>query len=180
MLYLVPMWGKKWNQTDLTLTLDTETVLSSPLSLINPSISLLSGSGVSPKHGGTTPRHLAATTSPACPASRSLTTMVLVGLGLALGALGLGVGRARRVWLLHRHGPSQVGALTQEVRLRREAEGTFPQDHANRGGLLGPGSVSELKRGEVRCVAVTQELHEPSREQQEDQRYIKGNDKLNE
>lgn len=89
-------------QTDLTLTLDIENLLLSPFSPINPSGSFLSGSGVSPEHGGPTPRHLpAAAATSSASASCSLTDVILVGLRLALGALGLGVGRARRVRLLH-------------------------------------------------------------------------------
>ena len=58
---------------------------------------------------------------PARPAERGQGPLVvLVGLGLALGPLGLGVGG--RVGLLNRHGPAQVVALPQEVRLRVEAE----------------------------------------------------------
>lgn len=146
------------------MNLDIEALLLSPFSLINHSSSL-SGSGVSPEHGGPTPCNLSAAASSSS-ASCSLTTVILVGLWLALGALGLGVGRARRVWLLHWHGPSQVGALTKEVGLCWETEGTFPQDHADGGGLLGSGSVSKLKRGEVRCIAIAQKLNVWWRESQ--------------
>lgn len=89
----------KCKETELTLNLDIEALLLSPFSLINRSSSL-SGSGVSPEHGGPTPCNLSAAASSSS-ASGSLTTVILVGLRLALGALGLGVGRARRVWLLH-------------------------------------------------------------------------------
>lgn len=84
--------------------------------------------------------------------------MVLIGLRLALSSLGLWVWRARRVGLLHRHGPAQVGAFAQEVGLCREAKRAFPQDHANRRGFLGSGSVAELKGGEMRGVAIAEEL----------------------
>ena len=58
---------------------------------------------------------------PARPAERGRGPLVaLVGLGLALGPLGLGVGG--RVGLLHRHGPAQVVALPQELGLSVEAE----------------------------------------------------------
>lgn len=154
----------KFKETELTLNLDIEATLLSPFSLINHSFSL-SGSGVSPEHGGPTPCNLSAAASSST-ASCSLTTVILVGLRLALGALGLGVGRARRVWLLHWHGPSQVGALAKEVGLCWETEGTFPQDHADGGGLLGSGSVSKLKRGEVRCIAIAEKLNVSWRESQ--------------
>lgn len=159
----------KFKERELTLNLDIEALLLSPFSLINRSSSL-SGSGVSPEHGGPTPCNLSAAAS-SSPASCSLTTVILVGLWLALGALGLGVGCARRVWLLNWHGPPQVGALAKEVGLCWETEGTFPQDHADGGRLLGSGSVSKLKRGEVRCIAIAQKLNVWWRESQRAARF---------
>ena len=116
-----------------TLTLDTET----PVLLLfhHPSISLCpSGCRFSTVHGGPPPATMA-TSSPG----------VLVRLWLALGPLRLRVGGAGRVRVLDRHGSPQVGAFTQEVRFGREAEGAFPQDHADRGGLLGSGPVAKLQ-----------------------------------
>lgn len=81
--------------------------------------------------------------------------MVLVRLWLALGALGLGVGRW--IWLLHRHGPTQVVALAQEVRLRVQAEAALAQDHA-RVVLLGARAVAGLQCRQVCSVAFAQEL----------------------
>lgn len=81
--------------------------------------------------------------------------MVLVRLWLALGALGLGVGG--RVWLLHRHGPTQVVALAQEVRLRVQTEAALAQDHA-RVVLLGARAVAGLQCRQVCRVAFAQEL----------------------
>lgn len=107
-------------------------------------------------HRGPSPRDLP--TAAASTSTSNSSPVVLVGLGLALSSLGLRVWRARRVGLLHRHGPAQVGAFAQEVGLCREAKRAFPQDHANRRGFLGPGPVAELKGGEVRGVAVAQEL----------------------
>lgn len=81
--------------------------------------------------------------------------VVLVGLGLALRPLGLGVGG--RVGLLHRHGPAQVVALAQELGLRVQAEAALAQDHA-RVVLLRARAVAGLQRGQVRGVALAQEL----------------------
>lgn len=81
--------------------------------------------------------------------------MVLVRLWLALGALGLGVGG--RVWLLHRHGPTQVVALAQEVRLRVQTEAALAQDHA-RVVLLGARAMAGLQCRQVCRVAFAQEL----------------------
>lgn len=93
---------------------------------------------------------------PACPAERRQGPLVvLVRLGLALGPLGLRVGG--RVGLLHRHGPAQVVALPQELGLRVEAEAALAQDHA-RAVLLGARAVAGLQRGQVRGVALAQEL----------------------
>lgn len=66
-----------------------------------------------------------------------------------------------------------MGALAQEVGLRREAKRAFPQDHANRRGFLGSGSVAELKGGEVSGVAVAQELKVQKTGKTKSQRIIK-------
>lgn len=109
----------------------------------------MSGSGVSTMYGGPSPWPLPTTSS----------TVVFVWLWLALGSLWFGVGCAGWVGLLNRHGPAQVGALTQEVGLRRETKRTFSQDHSNRRRFLGSGSVPKLERGEVCCISLAQELH---------------------
>lgn len=82
--------------------------------------------------------------------------MVLVGLRLALCPLGLRV-RGRWVWLLHRHGPAQVVALAQKLRLSVQPETALAQDHA-RVILLGARAVAGLQCRQVCGVAFTQEL----------------------
>lgn len=116
-----------------------------------PMLVWVSGRGVPAVHGGSSPRTL-----PDSP--RPPPAVVLVRLRLALGSLRFGVGRTRRVGLLDRHRSPQVGALAQEVGLGGEAERAFPQHHADRRGLLGPRSVSELQRREVGRVTLAQEL----------------------
>lgn len=81
--------------------------------------------------------------------------MVLVGLRLALGPLRLRVGG--RVWLLHGHGPAQVVALPQEVRLCVQTKATLAQNHP-RVVLLGARSVAGFQRGQVGSIALAQEL----------------------
>lgn len=56
-----------------------------------------------------------------------------------------------------------MGAFAQEVGLCGKAKRAFPQDHANGRGLLGSGSVAELKGGEVGGVAIAQELKQQKR-----------------
>lgn len=85
--------------------------------------------------------------------------VLLIWLRLALGSLRLGVGHARRIRLLHGHGPPQVRSFAKEVRFGWETERALPQDHADGGGLLGSGSMAKLKRGEMSSVALTQKLN---------------------
>lgn len=134
----------------------------------NPPISIfMSGSSISTKHGGPSP----GTLSNSSTSSGSSSTVILIRLWLALSSLWFWVWCARWVRLLDRHCPAQVGPFAQEVRLRREAKWAFSQNHANRRGFFGSGSMPELKCGEMGCITLTQELKRERRS-----RSTKGNE----